>query len=237
MGCDNWLHPQLQQSKRNFYFFGTTTFFRELRMASIWEAVLASSVVSSTISGLIAIGSKRWTERQQRTTTSHQLARALESYARRCANEIVDTDEAARLAQKYQDDRYRCNLGLPEFQVQEIDLGRLKPEWRDRIAAFPNQIDSQKRYLNTMEEDIDDVYEWQVTKQYSKAILGKAALALAMQIRQGHKLPTEDATAACQCSLNVFASAFESKERLDKHLEECNASLNKQLFAAQSAAV
>ena len=203
-------------------------------MASIWEAVLASSAVSTVISTAVATGSSLRTERRQRSAVAHQLARSLEGYAIQCANEIVDADEAARLADKHDDDSQHCNRELPEFHIQSVDLDRLKPEWRDRISAFPNQINAEKRYLSTMIEEIDEIYEWKVTKQTSRAKLGRAAFALATQVRQGHKLPTEHAAAACKSSLNVFTSAFESKERLDRHLEECNAHLNAHLFGAQA---
>ena len=203
-------------------------------MASSWEAVLASSAVSSVISAAIVHGSKLWTERQQRKTVAHQLARSLEGYAMQCAHEIVDADEAARLADKHQDDTYYCSKELPELQIQSADLDRLEPDWRDRISAFPNQINAERRYLSTMVEELDDVYEWKVIKQTSRATLGRAAFALATEVREGHKLPTEHAAVACKSSLNIFTSAFESKERLDRHLEECNARLNAQFVGAQA---
>ena len=146
-------------------------------MASIWEAVLASSAVSTVISTAVATGSSLRTERRQRSAVAHQLARSLEGYAIQCANEIVDADEAARLADKHDDDSQHCNRELPEFHIQSVDLDRLKPEWRDRISAFPNQINAEKRYLSTMIEEIDEIYEWKVTKQTSRAKLGRGGCA------------------------------------------------------------
>ena len=204
-------------------------------MASIWEAVLASSAVSAVISAVIASGSRLWTERQQRNTVAHQLARSLEGYGMQCANEIVDADVASLMKSKYQEDGYLDKQGLPEIQFQTTDLDRLKPDWRDRISTFPSQVEVEKRYLSTVLDDVDDAYEWKIIKQCSKAKLGKAAFTLATQIREEHKLPTKHTAAASKSALAIFKSVFDSHERFVKHQEESNVHLNAQLFKVQTS--
>lgn len=193
-------------------------------MDSIWEAVLASSVVSTLLSTLISGYTVSKSEKRQKNVAAQMLARALEGYAKECAAEIEATDVAVSEAERQlsYDPLSKRDVPTPNFDFTGLD--RLDASWRDRIAAFPDTVTAEKRSLAAQWLH-EDQFDFMSLLQEAEAKLGQAAINLAIEIRNAHGLPTEHAAQECSDAQNIFAKVEEQKRQCEERMAENNKSI------------
>lgn len=183
-------------------------------MDSIWEVVLASSVVSTVLSTAIAGVTKIFTEKRQRSVVAQGIARGLEDYARKCAVAARETTAAINLASEMGDYQPLSDHGLIQrIELSLAGLDRLDPVWRDRISAFPEKarlgID---RVMREWHNYYGEPFETAESQLELEVDLGHSAYKLAMEMREAHGLPKLHAEQECKEALEVLDAEDREQE-------------------------
>lgn len=201
-------------------------------MDPFWQVVLASSVVSTVLSTVIALISKFFTDTRQNTAAAQRIAQALELYSRQCATEIAATSSALELA--YQQGSYDPLKGrsCPPITIDLSNLDRLEPDWRDQVAAFPIMVQSKLHQLAKEWYYADEYFAFTEISMEAEAELGKTAFDLASALRRAYGLPTVHASNDCRDALKIFADQTKSQRVYEERNAANNASIESQMSAA-----
>lgn len=193
-------------------------------MDNIWPVILTSSLLSTSISLAVTMGRDYFKDRRDRKADAHELARALEKFARDCAAVITQASLATLVVERDNEYTAVSEVGYPAYVQPTIAWKLLPHDLVDRIKAFPDEIVSARDALVFEWEfgGVDDPLDYLALKEKKVAALAQAAWALAVTIRIELKLPFERAADENGPALGILASARERLAERDRRIEENN---------------